>query len=395
MSDATIGGMRIHWLVEGAPDLPPLVLLNSIGCDLSMWDAAMPALLDRFRVLRIDTRGHGGSEAPPGDYSMATLAGDVASAMDAAGIDRAIVAGVSLGGMIALQLALDAPGRVVAAVPICMGIRFDRTMWDARIGAVRKHGMEAVAAGVMDRFLSTEFRTTHPFESDRVRSMLLGTPPEGYAGAAAAIRDMDLADRLGEVDRPVLVVSGSLDVAAPAEEHGHVVAALVPDGLHRTVRTGHLAPIEDPAAIAAAIGRVGGPNGSVGAAAATLYDAGLHNRRRVLGDEWVDRSLATRTAFNADFQEMITRTAWQEIWGRPGLDERTRRLLVLAITASLGRWEEFALHVRAGLTIGGLTRDELKETLMQTAVYAGVPAANTGFAETARIIAELDRASAD
>jgi len=88
---------------------------------------------------------------------------------------------------------------------------------------------------------------------------------------------------------------------------------------------------------------------------------------------------------------MITRIAWQEIWGRPGLDDRTRRLLVVAITASLGRWEEFALHVRTGLERGGFTRDELKETLMQTAIYAGVPAANTAFAEAGKIIAGLDK----
>ena len=89
---------------------------------------------------------------------------------------------------------------------------------------------------------------------------------------------------------------------------------------------------------------------------------------------------------------MITRIAWNEIWGRPGLDDRTRRLLVVAITVSLGRWEEFALHVRAGLARGGFTRDELMEVLMQTAIYAGVPAANTAFAEAGKIVAELDAA---
>jgi len=111
----------------------------------------------------------------------------------------------------------------------------------------------------------------------------------------------------------------------------------------------------------------------------------------VLGDAWVDASLAKRTPFTADFQAMITRIAWGEIWSRPGLDDRTRRLLVLAITCALGRWEEFALHVRAGLGEGGLTTDDLKEVLMQTAIYAGVPAANTGFAEAQKIIAVLEQ----
>jgi 3-oxoadipate enol-lactonase/4-carboxymuconolactone decarboxylase len=121
-----------------------------------------------------------------------------------------------------------------------------------------------------------------------------------------------------------------------------------------------------------------------------LYEAGVARRRAVLGDAWVDRSLTSRTAFNSEFQEMITRIAWNEIWNRPGLDERTRRLLVVAMTAALGRWEEFSLHVRAGLTRHGFTADELKETLMQAAIYAGVPAANTAFAEAGKIVKEFE-----
>ena len=132
------------------------------------------------------------------------------------------------------------------------------------------------------------------------------------------------------------------------------------------------------------------PDPALEDAARALYEAGLANRRAVLGDDWVEASLARRTPFTADFQAMITRYAWHEVWGRPGLDHRTRRLLVIAITASLGRWEEFRLHVRAGLSQRGFTQEELKETLLQTAIYAGVPAANTAFAEAAAVIAALD-----
>lgn len=122
------------------------------------------------------------------------------------------------------------------------------------------------------------------------------------------------------------------------------------------------------------------------------FERGLQNRRTVLGDEWVDRSLNKATAFNADFQNLITRFAWNEIWGRPGLDHRTRRVIVLSITIALGRWEEFELHVRAALLgeeDSRLTPDELKEILMQSAVYAGVPAANTAFTHTLAILREV------
>lgn len=129
----------------------------------------------------------------------------------------------------------------------------------------------------------------------------------------------------------------------------------------------------------------------------TAYDhdlqRGLRNRRSVLGDAWVDRSLNGATALTAEFQGFISRYAWHEVWGRPGLDHRTRRIIVLAITTALGRWEEFQLHIRAALTGGDpasrLTVDDIKEVLIQSAIYAGVPAANTAFAETVKILREL------
>jgi 3-oxoadipate enol-lactonase len=122
------------------------------------------------------------------------------------------------------------------------------------------------------------------------------------------------------------------------------------------------------------------------------FERGLQNRREVLGDAWVDRSLNNANSFNADFQNLITRFAWNEIWGRPGLEHKTRRAIVLAITVALGRWEEFDLHVRAALTGAEgsrLSPDELKEILMQSAIYAGVPAANTGFTHALAILREV------
>ncbi|AYR26116.1 3-oxoadipate enol-lactonase [Herbaspirillum rubrisubalbicans] len=122
------------------------------------------------------------------------------------------------------------------------------------------------------------------------------------------------------------------------------------------------------------------------------FERGMRNRRSVLGDQWVDRSVANATNFNADFQNLITRFAWHEIWGRPGLEHKTRRIIVLAITIALGRWEEFELHVRAALTGDAATRltpDELKEVMIQAAVYAGVPAGNTAFTHAQKILREV------
>jgi 3-oxoadipate enol-lactonase/4-carboxymuconolactone decarboxylase len=210
--------------------------------------------------------------------------------------------------------------------------------------------------------------------------------PAGYAGCAAAIHDIQLAGRLGEIRAPTIVLGGTRDVSTPFPDHGARIATAIPAAQTELIEAAHLAPVEAPAALASALIRFLLLPAGIEPAARMLYEAGLVNRRRVLGDEWVDQSLASRTPFNADFQEMITRIAWHEVWGRPGLDERTRRLLVIAITASLGCWEEFRLHVRVGLQRDGFTQDELKEVLIQTAIYAGVPAANTAFAEAAHII---------
>lgn len=387
MPFATRDGVRLYWRLQGEVGRPPLVLLHSIGTDATMWDRAAPALAKRFRLLRLDLRGHGASDAPDGDYALAGLAADVLAVMDAAGIDAAAVAGVSLGGMIALQLALDAPERVSALVPICTSVMMDEASWNDRIATVRAHGVAAIADAVMERFLSAAFSAANPAIVASIRAGLLATPREGYAGAGAAIRDMALLDRLIAVAAPTLVVAGTRDASTPFAGHGDRIAAAIPGATVATIDAGHLAPVEDPGATTATLVRFLLPDPAGEQAAQLLFDSGLITRRRVLGDEWVDRSLAARTPFNADFQAMISRTAWHEIWSRPGLDDTTRRLLVVSVTASLGRWEEFRLHVRAGLERGGFTVDQLREALMQLAVYAGVPAANTAFAEAEPIVA--------
>ena len=390
MPFTTRDGIRLYWKLEGSGDRPPLVLLNSIGTDMSLWDRALQHLLPAFRLLRIDTRGHGASDAPEGDYSLTLLANDVSAIMGDAGIDRAPIAGVSLGGMVAMQLALDHPERVTALGLICTSAAMDGASWAARVETVRTQGTAAIAEMAVGRFLCAPFAARHPEIADSMKRAITAQSDAGYSGAAAAIRDMALADRIAAIAVPTLVVTGVADISTPYASHGEALVTTIPGAQHVSVEGAHLPPIEDPGTLSAALRRFLLEGPEVVEAAYTLFEAGLINRRRVLGDAWVDKSLANRTPFNADFQEMITRVAWAEIWGRPGLDDRTRRLLVLAITASLGRWEEFALHVRAGLTSGGFTRDELKEVLMQTAIYAGVPAANTGFAEAGKIIGEFD-----
>ena len=121
------------------------------------------------------------------------------------------------------------------------------------------------------------------------------------------------------------------------------------------------------------------------------YSQGLARRRKVLGDAWVDRSLANKSDLTAEFQELITRYAWGEIWTRPHYDERTRRVLVIGTLMALDKWDEFRLHVRAALTEGGFTAEDIKELILQQTIYCGVPAANHAFKEAASILTELER----
>ncbi|HEX4025060.1 MAG TPA: 3-oxoadipate enol-lactonase [Steroidobacteraceae bacterium] len=392
MAFASHEGARLYWRLDGAPDRPVLLLLNSIGADMSLWDRAAPHLLGQFRLLRMDTRGHGASDAPAGDYRLEQLARDALAVMDAAQVERAVVCGTSLGGMIALSLALQAPARVSALICACTSAQMNVQAWARRVEAVRAEGMAGVVDIVMQRFFADAFREAHPEVCASVRTGLMAMSADGYAGCAAAVRDMDLIGRIGAIKLPTLVISGQRDISTPFAGHGERILAAIADVRHVCLNAAHLACVEVPAAFAAALrGFVtevsDGP--ALRAADEVLLQAGLKTRREVLGAEWVERALAARTPFNSDFQALITRYAWHEIWGRPGLDARTRRLLVLAMTVALGRWEEFRLHVRAGLQQGGFTEDELKEVLMQAAIYAGVPAANTAFSEAAAVINEL------
>ena len=253
MPFVTSDGADIYWKVEGEADRPRLVLLNSIGIDMDLWSPVLPLLRERLALLRIDTRGHGASDAPPGDYSLAGLARDVAAAMDAAGWPRAQVAGVSLGGMIAMQMALDMPERVTSLIPICTSATMDRDAWTARVDTVRRDGMAGIVDLAMQRFLSPAFIAERPGHAATIRHGLLAMRAEGYAGCAAAIRDMALADRLDGIACPTLVISGERDSSTPYAGHGDHLVSTIPNARHIALPAAHLSPIEAPDALANAI----------------------------------------------------------------------------------------------------------------------------------------------
>ena len=241
------GIVDLHYGIEGPEDAPVLVMANSLGTNLRMWDDQAPALRDRFRLLRYDHRGHGGSPVPSGPYAVEQLGRDALALLDRLGIDRFSFCGLSIGGAVGMWLASEAPGRVERLVLCCTSAHFGPPdPWEARARTVRADGVGAVADTVLERWFTPEFRASRPATVWWAEEMLRSTPAEGYAGCCEAIRDADLRPGLGRISAPTLVIAGSEDPAAPVEK-----AEVIRDGVQNarlTVveRAAHIANVERP-----------------------------------------------------------------------------------------------------------------------------------------------------
>lgn len=256
MIPVLIPGGRLASRVDGEPGRPWLVLSNSLAADHGMWDAQVPALAQRYRVLRYDTRGHGASDAPPGDYGFPDLVADARAVMDHHGAERASYMGLSLGGMTGLGLALAHPDRIERLV-VC-DARADApapfvASWDDRLAAIEQGGMEAVVAGTMERWLTPAFRAARPEEAARLAAMIRATKPEGYRGCAAALKRLDYLKDLGRLAVPTLYVVGAQDAAAP-EAAMRAMAEATPGGRLAVVPdAAHIANVDNPAGFRAAL----------------------------------------------------------------------------------------------------------------------------------------------
>jgi 3-oxoadipate enol-lactonase / 4-carboxymuconolactone decarboxylase len=390
MPFAQLADVRLHYQFDGDPRLPVLMLCNSLGTTLDMWEPQMPAFLAQFRVLRYDTRGHGQSEVTPGEYSIAQLGKDALALLDHLGIERMSFCGLSMGGMTGMWLGVNCPERIWRLVLCNTGAKLgDPALWAARFEAVRSGGMAAITPSTLDRWFTARYQRLAPKDVDKVRAMLLATSPDGYIANGAAVRDMDQRADLAKIRVPTLVIAGTYDGSTPPEL-GREVAQAIDGARYVELDAAHLSNWEQTGAFSSAVLSFvldGGPNERA------RFEAGLSVRRPVLGAEYVDRSLANRTAVSAEFQDLITRYCWGEVWTRPGLTRHTRSLLTIAFTLALNRPDELRLHMRAARN-NGVTRDEIKETLMHAAIYCGVPAGVSAFKIANEVFAEQDAAGA-
>jgi len=236
--------VRLFQRFDGPTGAPALLLSNSLGTSLEMWDAQMPAFAERFRVLRYDMRGHGRSAVPPGPYSIADLGRDVLALLDANGLDRVRFCGLSMGGMTGMWLGCHAPERLEKLVLCNTSAQLGSPdQWNTRIAIVQNEGMKGVAEGVIGRWFTPGFRESEPEEVARVRRMLLETPPAGYAACCAAIRDQDQREAICAVPVPTLVVAGARDPATPPE-HSRIIASKIPGARLVELDAAHLSNIE-------------------------------------------------------------------------------------------------------------------------------------------------------
>jgi 3-oxoadipate enol-lactonase len=216
-----------HHVITGAEDAPTLVLSSSLGTTHRMWDPQIDALSERFRVVRYDTRGHGGSGTPRGPFSIDDAGGDVIDLLNHLGVERTHFAGLSLGGMTGMWLGIAAPLRVDRLILMCTSPKMGPAdMWRDRAKTVREQGTQAIVDATLERWLTEDYRATHDLQW--LREMFIGVDDEGYAGCCSIIEHMDLTTNLGQIRAPTLVIAGDDDPSTPPDWNRELADA-IPD----------------------------------------------------------------------------------------------------------------------------------------------------------------------
>jgi 3-oxoadipate enol-lactonase len=247
--------VKLHARTDGQTLGPTVVLHNSLGCALRMWDPQVPTLVDAgLRVLRYDYRGHGRSAAGPGPYTLADLGGDVVELMTSHGIERAVHVGLSLGGMVAMWLAENAPEAVTGLVLCSTSADLQPSAaWRDRARLVREKGTEPMAEVLVPRWFSPDYVAGHPSRIEEFREQILASSPEGFAGCCEAIASMDLLAGLRTIAVPTSVLVGRQDPGTPVP-HAEQIAAAIPGAALTVLDPGsHLLNVERPGEVGAAV----------------------------------------------------------------------------------------------------------------------------------------------
>lgn len=377
-----VNGVELNYELSGPTGAPVVAFSNSLGTTMAMWDALVPALRGRYRVLRYDTRGHGRSQVIDQPISIDDLAADLVGLLDGLGIAKAHMVGLSLGGMTGQALASRYPERVISLTLMATSAYMPtQASWDERAALVRAQGTSAIVEATMGRWFTPDYPNQAPERVSPVREAFIGIDPVGYALCCNAIGRMDLRPVINRISAPTLVIAGADDPATPVALAEEIRSSIAGAEMIVLPRAAHLLAVERAESAGAYLVSFLDRHRDVGndkATGAVPFETGVLNRKSVLGDEHVERSLAKAGTFAQPWQDFISRAAWGEVWGDPRLPWKTRSLVTLAMMVALHREEEFKLHVRPAFR-NGVTIGELQSLLLQTAIYAGVPAANAAF----------------
>ena len=238
---------ELNYQLDGPHGAPVLVLSNSLGTDLGMWDTQIPAFAEHFQVLRYDTRGHGQSLVSEGPYSIEQLGHDVLALLDALHIEKAHFCGLSMGGLIGQWLGINAGSRLRSLVVCNTAAKIgEPAVWNPRIETVLREGQVAMVAlrdASIARWFTPEYAQANPDQAKRITDMLAATSPQGYAANCAAVRDADFRDQLGAIDVPTLVIAGTEDAVTPPSG-GHFIQARVPGAQYAEFYAAHLSNVQ-------------------------------------------------------------------------------------------------------------------------------------------------------
>ncbi|GGO92582.1 bifunctional 3-oxoadipate enol-lactonase/4-carboxymuconolactone decarboxylase PcaDC [Wenjunlia tyrosinilytica] len=399
--------------LDGPQDAPALVLGPALGTTSQIWQEQIADLSRYWRVVRYDLPGHGGSLAHP-THTVEEVAVLVLELLDRLGIEGFGYAGAGFGGSVGTLLALSHPHRVVSLALIGSSAGpGSPDAWREHALVVRATGLEHEARTAASRWFTPRSLAEEPALAEPCAHMVRTVDPACYAALCDALGEHDLRDQLPAVIAPTLVIAGAEDTTAPPGAARELIAGIPDSRLAVVPNAAHLANVEQPGPVtqlllrhfAATLRQAPSPAAppppvepapAPPRAAAdsepvdyerNAFADGLKVRREVLGDAHVDRALSRADDLTGEFQEFITRYVWGEVWTRPGLDRRSRSIATITALVARGQLDELAFHIRAGVR-NGLTRDEIREVLLQTAVYCGVPAANSAFAVAQRVLAE-------
>lgn len=393
--------MNTNYQLQGTPNSPVLIFSNSLGSEMMMWDEVVPYLLPYFRVLRYNTSPPSRAASqwrttrPDGGGVICTI-GDlgrqVIELMDELGIESAYYCGLSMGGLIGQWLGIHHPQRFHKIVLSNTGAKIGNDeRWNGRIETITKNGMQAIVDDTMERWFTEAFREANPTRVAETKAMFLRSDIKRYSQCCEAIRDADFREQLHQLSVETLVITGDEDPVTNVEQ-AEFLANNIPSAQLKVLHARHLASTELPREYAEVLIDFfiapPAPRGVSSDGGAR----GMFVRRTVLGNEHVDRANAKINDFNADFQDFITRYAWGEIWTRPDLSKHNRSLITMAMLIALNRKAEFKMHVKAALN-NGVTVTEIKEVIMHSALYCGLPAANEAFHTAEEAFKEINSTS--